>query len=136
MALDINPEMKGMFITFGRCSLRGTTLIVICGRPSNVTIVVFTLRQVSKLCSRRFNGVGGATYKGGLEINCSRARAVPIAPVTSTHTAVCGTSVAHRLNHRHTTLTEFDPEHPSHANEELHQQTITAKSTTNQANSE
>ena len=44
MALDINPEMKGMFITFGRCSLRGTTLIVMCGRPSNVTIVVFTLR--------------------------------------------------------------------------------------------
>ena len=29
MALDMNPEMKGIFITFGRCSLRGTTLIVI-----------------------------------------------------------------------------------------------------------
>lgn len=43
MALEMNPEMKGMFITFGRRSLRGMTLIVICGRPSSVTIVVFTL---------------------------------------------------------------------------------------------
>ena len=30
---------------------------------------------------------GELTHKGGLEINCIRARAVPIAPVTSTHTA-------------------------------------------------
>ena len=43
IALEMNPEINGMFITFGRCSLKGTTLIVMWGRPSNVTIVVFTL---------------------------------------------------------------------------------------------
>ena len=84
IALEMNPEMKGRFITFGNARFIGTTEMVIRGRPMSVTSVVFTL----------YTGQHGdrvittnATHNGGSGISCRRARAVPTAPVTSTHTA-------------------------------------------------
>ena len=41
--LEMNPEIKGRFITFGRILFMGMTEMVMRGKPSSVTIVVFTL---------------------------------------------------------------------------------------------
>lgn len=89
IALEMNPEMNGTFITFGSLSLMGTTEMVICGRPMKVTSVVFTLdmvNEVQQIYRIHFHWV--YAHKGGLEMSCKRARAVPTAPVTSTQTAM------------------------------------------------
>jgi hypothetical protein len=45
MALEMNPETKGRFITFGKALLSGMTEMSILGRPINVTIVVLILNR-------------------------------------------------------------------------------------------
>ena len=84
IALEMNPEMKGRFITFGNARFIGTTEMVIRGRPMRATSVVFTLYSRQH---RDGAVTKNATHKGGSGISCRRARAVPTAPVTSTHTA-------------------------------------------------
>ena len=85
IALEMSPEMNGRFITFGNALFIGTTEMVIRGRPMSVTSVIFTL-----YVGQHEDGAAtkDATHKGGSEISCRRARAVPTAPVTSTHTAI------------------------------------------------
>ena len=46
--LEMNPEMNGRFITFGRTLLRATTEMVTRGSPIRDTIVVFTLYYASQ----------------------------------------------------------------------------------------
>ena len=56
------------------------------------------------------------TYKGGSEISCRRARAVPITPLTSTHTAgqpSCQSGISARAGNIHSrTLNPYQPLNP------------------------
>ena len=53
MALEMNPEMNGTSMTFGSILLKGTTDMVIRGRPSRVTKVVLTLMVRNESQDRR-----------------------------------------------------------------------------------
>ena len=71
---------------FGNILFMGTTEIVTRGSPIKLTIVVFTLFN-HKIILHFLRKEQGETYKGGSEMSCRRARAVPTMPVTSTHIA-------------------------------------------------